>query len=283
VKGKTMTRKGRIMKSKGNEAVALPELERMLTVTAAGQVKESSIGIGRRIVGSRPSRIVAIGAACLAFGGSAMAATGVWDPGIGSSSYDGPATIADTPVPDALSEHLGVLRRDPTAQDRSAAVEATLRGASDADGVRPDSARFLAAGSGGEATVLLSAETTAPYEAEGEEPVCVARPTGYAQEPVDTLCVGLGQLMAGRGYGEERNEITGSSAAYGLVPDGVASVTAEFGGAPDVTVPVANNYFELPLSGPELTNGGGAYEAGAEHIVMHDASGAVVPPQSAGN
>ena len=50
---------------------------------------------------------------------------------------------------------LGVLRRDPGAQDRSAEVEATLRGLGFVNGVRPDSVRYLGPGAAGEAWAEL--------------------------------------------------------------------------------------------------------------------------------
>jgi hypothetical protein len=273
-----MTRKGRIMKSKGNEAVALPELERMLTVTAAGQVKESSIGIGRRIVGSRPSRIVAIGAACLAFGGTAMAATGVWDPGIGADSSQGPAEVSNTPVPTAMAGVFAVLRRDQTDQDRSPEVEATLAKAALADGVRPNSVRYLGPGEPGEATIMFSAEMPGSFS-HGEEPICVDRPyapfrdNGFTDN--DPFCFGLGEVLSGHGFGMMSSAGTSSWLTVGVVPDGVATVTAQFGSAPDVTVPVVDNYWELTLSGAELSNANS--DSGVVHTVWHDADGNVVP------
>jgi hypothetical protein len=276
MKDTTMTRKGRILRSRGNQA-GLPELERMLTVAAAGQVKESSVGAMRRIVGARPSRIVAIGAACLAFGGSAMAASGVWDPGIGTSAFSGPPSTATTPVPAATTEVLAVLRREPTARDRSSEVEATLRGVSGADGVRPDSVRYLGPGAGGDATVLLSAEKTGRLFTE-EEPICVYRPMvdWGAEEPAHD-CFDLAQLLAGQARITAIEMAAQSGLVFGLVPDGVATVTAEFGSAPDVTVPVANNYWEMPVNGPELSNAHGA--ASVQKTVWRDADGQVVPQQ----
>lgn len=264
-----MTRKGLILRRRGNETT-LPELERMLTTAAAGQVKESSRRIGR----IRPSRIVAVGAACLAFTGTAVAATGAWNPLVGSS--DDPATLSDTPVPAELTAKLGVLRRDQTAQDRSAEVEATLNGGVALPaGVRLDSVRYLAPAANGEATILLSGVDTSPIFTE-EEPLCAARPFVGVQEAL-SFCFDLSMLMSGDARTTMVDETSNSSLAFGLVPDGVTTVTAKFGSAPDVTVPVANNYFELPLSGLELSNANG--EAGIQSTVWRDADGNVVPQQ----
>lgn len=41
-----------------------------------------------------------------------------------------------------------------------------------------------------------------------------------------------------------------TTAFYGLVPDGVASVTVTAGGAPSTTVPAANNFFLMQIPAP---------------------------------
>jgi hypothetical protein len=299
MKDATKTMKGLILKSRGKSSgseAALPELERMLANTAGRQVKESKGGLGRRITATRASRIAAIGVACLAFGGSAMAA-GVWNPEIGTDSPiegegsalsgEGPPAVVTSPVPAAVTDALGVLRRDPTAQDRSAEVEATLAGVSFVDRVRPDSVRFLAPGDRGEATIVLSAEKSLDTEVSkaGEEAICVFRPgaVGY-NHPSHVLpaCFGLPALLAGRAYTDEVNNPLGSGLALGLVPDGVASVTAEFANAPDVTVPVRDNYFEVPMSGAELGEGKGDFKGGVRRIVWRDSDGNLVPQRSDG-
>lgn len=269
-----MTRKGHILRSKGNET-SLPELERMLIIAASGQVKESTAGDGSlgRALRARPSRIVAVGLACLAFGGTAMAASGVWNPIVGNSND--PATLSNTPVPAELTAALGVLRRDQTDQDRSAEVEATLNGGEMPDGVRLDSIRYLAPGDNGEATILLSGLKAAVYETE-EEPVCVARPIAGNPSAV-SLCFDLPMLMADHARAMFVDVASNSGTAFGLVPDGVASVTATFGSAPDRTVSVTNNYWELDVSGSEMSNANG--ESGVQQTVWHDADGNVIPQQ----
>lgn len=291
------------MRTRGTEAI-LPELERVLTVAAAGQVKPSREG--RRVAGWRLSRLVAVGAACLAFAGTAAAATGVWSPVVGSESD--PATLSDTPVPAALAEHLGVLRREQTPRDRSAEVEATLDGGDVPSGVRLDSVRYLAPGPNGEATILLSGEHVKFFFANGflhseqgnllfgkvtppsagagtaaaeadREPVCVARPFPGDQRTV-ALCFDLSMLLSGEAHATQIDTTSDTGTALGVVPDGVATVTAEFGSAPPVTVPVADNYWELPLSGAELSTANG--EAAVQGTVWRDADGEVVPQVPAG-
>jgi hypothetical protein len=283
-----MTRKGRIVKSRRFEP-ALPELERRLTTAAAARRK----GSGRRIVGSRSTRIAVAGLACLAFGGSAMAADW-WDPGIGTDTLiegdgsalygEGPATLARTPVPAAETEVLGVLRRDPTAEDRGAEVEATLAGVSFVDRVRPDSVRFLAPGARGKATIVLSAERSLETEIFHEmgDAICVFRPDPVDRSPMDMMpaCFSISFVLSGRGYAEELNNPPGRGLAIGLVPDGVASVTAEFLDAPEMTVPVKDNYFEIPMSAGQLGEAG--LNRGIQRVLWRDANGDVIPQQSKG-
>jgi hypothetical protein len=269
-----MTRKGLIVRTKENET-SLPELEQMLVATASSRVKESTAADGSlaRALRARPSRIVAVGLACLAFGGTAMAASGVWNPLVGSSND--PATISNTPVPEELTAAIGVMGRDQTDQDRSTEVEATLDGGEVPDGVRLDSVRFLAPAENGEATILLSGEKASIYETE-EEPVCVIRPFG-GESRAASLCFDLPMLMADHARAMFVDVAANSATEIGVVPDGVASVTAEFGSAPDRTVSVANNYWELDLGGPELSNANG--ESGVQQTVWRDADGNVVPQQ----
>src|SRR5664279_2982671 len=179
-----MNEKGRTMRSREHEA-ALPELERMLTTSAAAQMEGSRQSLGRRIVGSRGSRIAAIGVTCLAFGGSAMAATGVWNPSIGSQTPYAPApTISGAPVSTAITNAIGTLRREPTAQDHGPEVEKVLSTLSNTfiEGIKPDSARFLQPAGHGEALVMFVTQASTWTKLEPSyygtgEPVCVANPS----------------------------------------------------------------------------------------------------------
>lgn len=260
------------MSAKEFEPPVLPELEQMLTATAARHVRRAPRSRRVRIPMGRIPRLVGVAAACLAIGGTAMAATGVWDPPLGNKEY--PGTASDSPVPAALVEQLGVLGREQTAQDRSAEVEATLAGNGLPEGVRLESVRYLGPGENGEATVLFSGVAASSLETDGEEPVCVARPFPDAAAPL-TLCFGLSRLESGMAIAVYLDLPTHRGLALGIVPDGVATVTAEFGSAPPVTVPIENNYWELALSGAELSNSNG--DAGVERTVWRDAEGNVIP------
>lgn len=278
-----MNTKGSILRDKGIEP-ALPELERMLTTTAAKTMRTGG-SLRQRFVAARGTRIGAIALSCLAFGGTAMAATGAWNPSIGTGSE--PSTLSSTPVPAALTAHLGVLRRGQTAQDRSTEVEASMASGDAPDGVRLDSVRYLAPGTNGEAVILLSGVRTASYETD-EEPVCVYRPfTALGHTEADSPCFGLGALLSGHAWA--MSTVAGgagvgeSGFAYGLVPDGVATVIAKFGSAPDVAVPVKNNYWELPIGGAELSNAGGSHEMGVQSTAWRDAEGNAVPQRASGS
>jgi len=255
------------MSTGASRPAVLPELEQMLSATAARHVRRSSGP--RRIAVGRIPRLVAVTVACVALGGTALAATGVWNPIVGDP--ENPATLSGTPVPAALVAELGVLRREQTPQDRSPEVEATLEGADVPQGVRLESVRYLGPGADGEATVMLSGVEAGPFDPEGD-PVCVARPLPGATHSV-FLCFGLSTLLGGTAWGEALGP-TGEF-AYGVVPDDVATVTAEFDGPPPHTVPVHDNYWELPLSGAESANPHG--ESGVQHTVWRDAEGNVVP------
>ena len=129
---------------------------------------------------------------------------------------------------------------------------------------------------------MFSAEMPGSFSHE-EEPICVDRPYApYRDNGVtdnDPSCFGLSEVLSGHGLEMMSSAGTSSWLAAGVVPDGVASVTAQFGSAPDVTVSVANNYWELTLSGAELSNANS--DSGVVHTVWHDADGQVVPQQPA--
>lgn len=285
-----MIRKVRIVNNRS--PVVIPKLERMLAAAADERVVVPAGGRrGIPRLSGRLPRIAAIGAACLAFGGSAMAATGVWDPGIGADAPNTPPpTISATPVPAAMAEALGAFRRAPNAQDRGPAVEATLStlGSQFASGLRPDSVRFLEGNGRGEATVLLSAERAVLTSGNGVElfgsgePACVVGPGGGLETAPE--CWGLDKILAGEAV-EETERVDGQTGeAWGLVPDGVASVTANFGGGAAREVPVTDNYFRYAWGDPETNPIFGETAAVLrttpfKDVIWRDADGNVVPHQ----
>jgi hypothetical protein len=286
------------------------------------------IATGLRPSNWRASRVLVAGLACLAFGGTAMAATGVWNPQIGTEAIDSPPpTTSVTPVSTAVTDSLAVLRRDPTDQDHAPEVEATLRTlgksfgfapTSDPEldeflsyfdygvkGVRPDSVRYLAPAGSGKATILFSAEdggfglfrgvgaldpVDEPLFLDGQG-VCVYTPSGAGTQPDNPvagspICFVLDQILDGRAmWWPEGLEPSGE--AEGVVPDGVASVTAKFPNGTEVDAPVADNYFQLtwgaaesaPVPGSEKERPINVNWEDPTEIVWYGAGGAVVHPQ----
>jgi hypothetical protein len=290
-----MTKKGHPLNAKRSQSPVLPELEDVVLATAAARVSRSASRKG--IADRRGARLAVIGFVCLAFGGTAMAA-GLWDPQIGTNAYSGPTSTSDTPVPEELTDVLGVLRRPQTAEDRSAAVEATLRRVSSpTDGVRPESVRYLGPGVEGEAAVLYSAERgrtlsgphEGPYElAPPGEPLCIAQPfkrKGFkagglhrvpAAEALLTepfpICFGLSELLAGHAFAMIGDPVDEPMLAVGMVPDGVATVTVKLGSASGPTIPIVDNYFESFINGSEIPS-----DARSTGTIWRDAKGNVVP------
>jgi hypothetical protein len=265
----------------------------MLTAAAARQVKASGAA-GGCIAGLPASRIAAVGLACLAFAGTAMAATGVWDPQIGTeASNSPPPTTSTNPVPTDLTEAIGALRRAPDARDRGPEVEKTLStlGNSFVQGVRPDSVRYLEPwGDHGEAVVLFSAESS--VFATTEDPACVAIPStggaGAVNGEAAVECFELDKILAGKAItSSERlhreGELVkpGHGEAFGLVPDGVSSITAEFENGFQLDVPVADNFFKFgwdPVdAGEDVADLTHLKTIGPSRIIWHDAEGNVIP------
>jgi len=269
----------------------------------AAAVGRNRVAAGLRPSNWRASRVLVAGVACLAFGGTAMAATGVWNPGIGSQAPDTPPpTISAAPVPTAMTDALGAFRRAPNAQDRGPGVEATLStlGSQFASGLRPDSVRFLEGNAGGEATVLLSAERSVLTVGNGVElfgsgePACVVAPGAGLETAPE--CFGLDKILAGGAVSTVATRDGASGEAWGLVPDGVASITARFGGEDVREVPVTDNYFHYRWGSARNEPISALQESGVlgmsviwtgpigplKGMAWHDADGNVVSPQPAG-
>jgi hypothetical protein len=144
------------------------------------------------------------------------------------------ATISRSPLPPDQLEALAILRRRPTAADRSAAVRRLLRqGSQGMRGVRVDAIRLLAP-RGAQTTILVPAERLAYRRG----------------SPLDVLCVVSG--LDGRGSGgtcgtfadlHQHGYIGWPGPPYGIVPDGVASVKLRVRGGRTITAPVRDNVY----------------------------------------
>jgi hypothetical protein len=257
------------MTNRGTEAPVIPQLEHALAAAAARRVSPAGLWMRRR--GPRLGLVVA---ATLAVAGTAVAATTGWHPTIGDLANDGPPSISQTPVPPGLRNALGVLRREPTAQDRSAAVEATLRGVSGyhVNELYPDSVRYLAPGAGGAATILAVAHGSETFP--GRNAICVyhpiiASPAAGPPSGSPQACFNLREIRAGLAV----STIAGPRLLWtdGLVPDRVASVTVHYAGGLERTVSVRNNFYGT------VRKSQGAEEPFVSRVVWHEATGAVVP------
>jgi hypothetical protein len=233
----------------------LPDLERQLTVAAAERVSRRSRsallspyrgekahnGTRRRV-----ARVAFAAAAVFAIGGSALAATGVWNGGwnplIGDRASSGAPTHAATAVPEAVREALGVMGRSPTPADRGAAVRETLHGvdAYHVAGVRPNSVRYLGPAAAGSAAILISVEAA---DSPGGGSLCIFRPIVSGGRGAPATCFDLPQILAGEAVASVGSPQT--TLTYGLVPDGVATVVAHFADGTEREVPVANNFFQF--------------------------------------
>lgn len=172
--------------------------------------------------------------------GSAVAATGPWRPQLGDD-HRGRPRVATTTAPAAQLRALGVLRRPQADADRSAPVRRALRllAAREDVGVRVDGVRLLAA-------TPTAASVLVPLERSG------THDPGYPDSTVtDALCVV--RVFPGGGGGEVCRSTadlrTGRlrTAAWGLVPDGVARVEVTTRTGRVLGAPVRDNFYALPL------------------------------------
>lgn len=223
----------------------LPRLERQLTAAAANRVSRPTRSRRSFPLRGRPARLVAVGLAFAALAGTATA-TGLLEGSVGQDATDGPPTFSSSPVPAGVLDALEVLRRPPSARDQSAAVRANLRDVSGLHfrGLRLDSIRNVAPGPDGATTVFSAEEADAPDGAwRSGDLACL-------QQDLPVLgsvpqCFEIGEILAGEAFA-----ITGGPGlefVYGLVPDGIPTVTLGFPHGRSQTVPVADNHFEVRL------------------------------------
>ena len=258
-----------------NERTLTPQLEKMLSAAAERRVARSASSASRARSGGHILRMLGIGFASFAIVGTAMAAVGVWNPGIGNdAAFSSPPAINTSPIPAAVTAEIGALRREPVAADRSPAVEATLGqlGNSGIANIRLDSVRFLEESVPGEATILFSGEESGAGKK--ADSVCLGQPGNSGE--AGSICFGLGEIMAGnflaaQGFhGSDGEETVDQGKAEGIVPDGVASLTVTMAEGVEREIPVHDNYFHFTWDSSEAV-------AGPLRVTWRDASGAVVP------
>jgi hypothetical protein len=170
-------------------------------------------------------------------------------------------------------------------------------------GVRVDSVRYLAPGGGGTATILFSVEDAGfglfnalGSTGSGDEPayldgqgICVYAPSESGMLSPSSIvgtpiCFVLADILDGRAVWWSEGGAGPSGEAAGIVPDGVASVSARFPNGTEVGTPVANNYFRLswgpaesgPVTGSETQEAPDASWDEPTEFLWHDAGGAIV-------
>lgn len=190
--------------------------------------------------------LVAI-AAMVLIAASALAATRPWRPLFGEKGEPQPS-VTSQPPPQAQLAILGVLRRPQTTRDRSALTRAQLRfvGLGES-GVRTPYIRLLGVGSTGRGVVLVPVHRFDPLGNGSHGPasrfvvddaLCVIQPDpkilGAGKVCYSTAQVRRGQTLAS--VGREN---------FGLVPDGVARVTAGYSHGLRASGVVHDNYFQF--------------------------------------
>ncbi len=235
--------------TKGAKMTLVPQLEKTLTAAAARRIAPAP-SLSTRLRARLGTRTFGVAFASLAVTGTAVAAVVGWNPLIGDHTGGAP-TRSSSAVPVADRAVLGVLRHAPTAQDRGAAVQQTLHGIykHDIRGLRIGSIRYLAPAPGGSAAVLFSVRRSDAVGPDGrvdvwtvKDPICFARPAVAGGDAPDA-CFPLSRIASGRAMA-----VLGgphSSLTYGLVPDGVARVSATLPNGSTTSVPVQNNYYEI--------------------------------------
>jgi hypothetical protein len=235
---------------------------------AARRRADREIRLRRRV---RLTGLAVTGA--LTLGAAVAVATTVWQPQLGDERRGHPTADLSAPPADELAA-LGVLRRESTSGDRGAQSIYALRLLDPSlRGIRTSHVRLLGSQSNGLGFILIPVQS---YEA----------PDAGAPSIANALCVfsrdsdggGLGcysmqQVLEGRAVGSfaqasqsgaptaESPPSAGShfmreqgfltdGVSYGLVPDGVASVTVT-NRQGTITVPVRENFFQasLPTTG----------------------------------
>lgn len=227
----------------------------------------------RRRVVTRPPLLAALTALTVA-GSAAVAATQPWRPdsirAIGAQAP--PISAARAPLQQARL--LGVLRRSVTAADRSAAVDRLVGFAGSArstHGVRTDLTRRLGTTASGKPIVLISLlDWTPGFGYHKRNPLCVLYPDvdGAGKSCFTTTEIRTGQASASLG-----------THTYGLVPDGVASVSILYRTGPPVLARATGNFFDTAASrlAPRLASEP-ATAAAPQAITWLDASGKTIGP-----
>jgi hypothetical protein len=294
--------------TKSNDSTVLADLERMLLDAAtrrAGDVADAATdhdtvgpwadaspggahasrlrsGAARIVDGARRRRVrrrgslIAVVVALTT--GTALAATRPWQPLLGNDRQGHPTTSVQPVDADVLGL-LAVLRRAQTDADRGPDVQSALRAIGDQNhGVRVASVRRVGETPAGQPVVLVPVErfgddAAGPSATSVGNALCLYYPvTPAAGQPAATgyPCWTTPQLASGDAVGHAQG--ADGQHIFGLVPNGVHTVTVWLTGGTQVTATVANNYFAAtaPDSAPRF--------AGIESVAWKDANQRPVGP-----
>jgi hypothetical protein len=221
----------------------LPEIEDRLVEAADEHFSGSHRWRPTRLRLPRSSRALVVMFATLGIAVPAVAATHAWEPLLGKPSVDGDSPrIATDAIPEQQRQMLSVLRRDQTDQDHSAATLGLLEPlAPTTDGVRLQAVRVLAGSAGDPPVALIPvAQLFKRFPDRGGE--LLARDALCLTDASNVVCATTDQLKVGGLTGFEGNY------AYGLVPDGVATVRIDFADGHSESLAVRDNFYGAKLS-----------------------------------
>jgi hypothetical protein len=186
---------------------------------------------------------IAVGIALLTVGGAGAAASSLWLSPAGNPLYGFNPGLTQSAPPAAQLAALSVLRRAQTAGDRGPGVQTALTDVNNfTTGIRSNYVRVLATTSGGP-VVLVPVQTrnAAATQPAIQDALCVYYPASggaVLQNHID--CWSTAQLLAGQAFGGL------ASHEFGLVPDGVSSVSVSLGSVAK-SVSVSGNFFDVSL------------------------------------
>ncbi len=225
----------------------LDRLEQQLTAASSRlhQADNPAPEPSRRwMFGGRRGRIgLGVVLAALATG-SAVAAINPWAPEsvTDRDGQPGPRITASA-APADITAALGVLRRTPTASDRAPDLERLLVYAGtpkSTNGIRTDLIRRVGTTPAGAPIVLvpLTDWTPDPSIPVKRDPVCLIYPEP-GNHGAAKGCWTLAEIRAGTAQASLGQHV------YGVVPDGVTTVTAVYDTGPSATATVNDNAFDL--------------------------------------
>ena len=200
---------------------------------------------GRPLLGHavRFRKPLAFGIALLSVGGAGAAASSLWLSPAGNPLYGFNPGLTQSAPPSAQLDALAVLRRAQTDADRGPGVQAALTNVNNfTTGLRSNYVRVLGATSVGP-VVLVPVQTrnAASSQPAIRDALCVYYPLGGVGAPEQHAL--LEHAAAARRAGG-RGRV--GAHEYGLVPDGVSSVTVADGSWTKSVAP-SGNFFDVAL------------------------------------